>query len=294
MVFSHKLAYFIAIGGMAIGLFASRSLWSPSVVDPGPPPDFIRFVENERTGELQTAISTYRSSRGVTVALIGAVHVADKVYYETLNARFSEYDAVLYELVGDPEALFSQETEASPSMLRMFQQSLVGVLNLHFQLDGIDYTTPHFVHADFTKEEFEERQKARGESILTFIMKAVSAQAVGKEGQARGQQVDPWQLMRAVFSKDRSNRLKLIVARQFDKADEMFALMEGEEGSVIITERNERAIGVLEEQIAAGKRNLAIFYGAGHLLDLDQRLIDRKFRRSGHEWLTAWMVTKPK
>ncbi|MCH1503630.1 MAG: hypothetical protein L7V86_08610, partial [Verrucomicrobiales bacterium] len=97
-----------------------------------------------------------------------------------------------------------------------------------------------------------------------------------------------------VFSKDRSNRLKLIVARQFDKADEMFALMEGEEGSVIITERNERAIGVLEEQIAAGKRNLAIFYGAGHLLDLDQRLIDRKFRRSGHEWLTAWMVTKPK
>lgn len=85
MVFSHKLAYFIVIGGMAIGLFASRSLWSPSVVDPGPPPDFIRFVENERTGELQTAISTYRSSRGVTVALIGAVHVADKVYYETFK-----------------------------------------------------------------------------------------------------------------------------------------------------------------------------------------------------------------
>ena len=99
-------------------------------------------------------------------------------------------------------------------------------------------------------------------------MKAVSAQAAGKEGQASGQQVDPGQLMRAVFSKDRSNRLKLIVARQFDKADEMFALMEGEEGSVIITERNERAIGVLEEQIAAGETQSRDFLWCGSFVGL--------------------------
>jgi len=52
-------------------------------------------------------------------------------------------------------------------------------------------------------------------------------------------------------------------------------------------------IEVLQEQMAAGKRKLAIFYGAGHLLDLDQRLIDLKFKRTGHEWLTAWEISKP-
>ena len=292
-MFSRKSAYFIGVSGLVIGLLVSKPLWSPAPVSP--PPDFIRFVDTEEIGELQTAISTYQSPEGVTVALVGAVHVADRAYYETLNTRFAKYDTVLYELVGDPEALLSEETEASPSMLRMLQQSLVGVLDLHFQLDGIDYTAPHFVHADFTAEEFEERQKARGESILTFLLKAASAQqAAGKDGQALGQQVSPWQLMRALFSKDRSSRLKLIVARQFDQADEMFAEMEGEEGSVIITERNERVIEVLEEQITVGKRNLAIFYGAGHLLDLDQRLINLKFKRSGHEWLTAWKIAKPK
>lgn len=292
-MFSPKSASVVAISALSIGLFVSKPFWSSPT--PGPPPDFIRFLDKEGTGELQTAISTYRSARGVTVALVGAVHVADQSYYETLNARFSNYDAVLYELVGDPEALLDSETASSPSMVRMMQQSLVGILDLQFQLDSIDYSAPHFVHADFTAEEFSERQKERGESILTFILKAASAQATatGKDGEALGQQVSPWQVMRALFSKDRSDRLKLIVARQFDEADDMFAVMEGDEGSVIITERNGRVIEVLQEQMAAGKRKLAIFYGAGHLLDLDQRLIDLKFKRTGHEWLTAWEISKP-
>ena len=291
-VLSHKSVFVvIAVIVLAVGLFVSKPLWSPA--PPGPPPDFIRFVDKEFTGELQTAISTYQSPRGVTVALVGAVHVADRAFYDALNARFKTYDAVLYELVGDPEALLTQETAASPSMIRVLQKSLVGILDLHFQLDGIDYTAPNFVHADFTAEEFSERQRERGESILTFILQAASAQAASKDGQALGQQVSPWEVMRALFSRDRSNRLKLIVASQFDKADEMLATIEGEEGSVIITERNERVIEVLKEQISVGKRKLAVFYGAGHLLDLDQRLIDLNFKLGEHEWLTAWDVAKP-
>ncbi len=38
------------------------------------------------------------------VDLIGAVHVAHKEYFQDLNRRFRSYDALLYELVADPDA----------------------------------------------------------------------------------------------------------------------------------------------------------------------------------------------
>ncbi len=38
------------------------------------------------------------------VDLIGAVHIAHREYFQLLNKKFRNYDAVLYELVADPEA----------------------------------------------------------------------------------------------------------------------------------------------------------------------------------------------
>ncbi|MEZ0273946.1 MAG: hypothetical protein ACAH88_03505 [Roseimicrobium sp.] len=64
--------------------------------------DFVRFQENKKGAQLQTAIATYRNNRGVVVDLIGAIHIGDKNYYDVLNAYFEDYDALLYEMVGDP------------------------------------------------------------------------------------------------------------------------------------------------------------------------------------------------
>jgi hypothetical protein len=58
---------------------------------------------------------------------------------------------------------------------------------------------------------------------------------------------------------------------------------------VIITERNKMALKVLKEQLAAGKKNLGIFYGAGHLNDMDERLRkDFGLTPVSITWMTAW------
>jgi hypothetical protein len=63
----------------------------------------------------------------------------------------------------------------------------------------------------------------------------------------------------------------------------------GEEGSVLITERNKIALEVLKQQLSAGRKKLAIFYGAGHLADMDKRLReDFGMRPIEITWLTAW------
>ncbi len=46
--------------------------------------DFIRVNETEETAKLQTAVFGYVKD-GVRVDLIGAIHLADKRYYEFLN-----------------------------------------------------------------------------------------------------------------------------------------------------------------------------------------------------------------
>jgi hypothetical protein len=65
--------------------------------------------------------------------------------------------------------------------------------------------------------------------------------------------------------------------------------LEGPEGSTIITERNKVALKKLSEQIAAGKKKIAIFYGAGHLGDMEKRLAaDFQLKRKDEQWLDAW------
>ncbi len=64
--------------------------------------DFIRYVSEDAGDSLQTAIASYVGPTGAVVDLVGAVHIADKKYFESLNTRFKTYDAVLYELVGRP------------------------------------------------------------------------------------------------------------------------------------------------------------------------------------------------
>jgi hypothetical protein len=48
------------------------------------------------------------------------------------------------------------------------------------------------------------------------------------------------------------------------------------------------ALEVMDKQIAAGKKRLAIFYVAAHLADMEARLLKKGFKRTQTEWLKAW------
>lgn len=96
----------------------------------------------------------------------------------------------------------------------------------------------------------------------------------------------------AMFSKNKELRLRRSFAKQIQEMESGLVIFEGKDGSTIIDHRNAKCMKVLEKEISAGKRNIAIFYGAGHLPDMQRRLMsDFKMSRGGQVWLEAWSLT---
>jgi hypothetical protein len=259
------------------------------------PTKFLRFVEEGRDGgRLETAVATYKNAQGVTVHLVGAVHIADTGYYAALNKVFEGYDALLYEMVkpkdmGAPER--DREQANGISLVHILQKGMKTFLDLDYQLDGIDYTKKNFVHADLTAEEFNRMQDERGESIFGLMMQQMIKELM-KGDAGRAADMDPMQLLAALSSEDSARQMKMILARQFENMDDMVAGLEGPNGSVLVTERNKAALKVLKDAIAGGKKNIGIFYGAAHMKDMEKRLIDDMgFKRTAVEYRVAWDLT---
>ena len=103
-------------------------------------------------------------------------------------------------------------------------------------------------------------------------------------------------MLSALFAKDRPLQFKRIMAEQFENMEGSIAALDGPEGSTLITERNKKAFEVLTRELAAGKKRIGVFYGAGHLPDMEKRLLaDFGLKRSGEKWLAAWnLASAPK
>ncbi|MBB5035420.1 hypothetical protein [Prosthecobacter vanneervenii] len=257
------------------------------------PTNFIRFVEEAKTDSLQTAVMSYESPQKVKVDLVGAIHIADKAYFEGLNLRFKKYDAVLYELVGpafedrdDPEV----KQEASKiQWVGQLQTMMRDALKLHGQLEGIDYRATNFVHADMDLSQFSDTQTRKQESFFSLYLKAMKAQEAANEKRGGSSTASGFASFLKVFTvKDSSTELKRMIAREFDSVEDIMAGIESGDGTVIVGERNKFALRVLDNEIAIGKKNLAIFYGAAHLGDMEQRLLKKGYTRTAVSWLKAW------
>lgn len=279
---------------------------------------YLRVAETEEATRLQTGITRFQKD-GVTVDLVGAIHIADREYYHKLNQRLGGYERVLFEMVGgehlalesapaangggqpaeaeeiefelvdedeaDEGITHGDELEAAGTGGLQVVYSMVSrFLGLSSQSSEIDYRRPHFVHADLTFEEFAALQAERGETVMGFARDAAAASQEAGEPAA---QVDPAKLMQAMVS-GRSDLVKLEIVRTLGSSADQIGGFAGE--SVIITDRNRRCIEVLDREIEAGRSDLAIFYGAAHYPDLEERLLERGFRRVGHEWITAWDI----
>jgi len=59
---------------------------------------------------------------------------------------------------------------------------------------------------------------------------------------------------------------------------------------VLVGARNDEVIRVLSRQMGDGDKNLAVFYGAAHMVDLERRLFEMGFKRQSLVWKTAWTV----
>jgi len=267
-----------------------------------PLPDYIRYAEDEKSVRLEIAIKTFTLPSGQKVDLIGVVHIADDTYYQELNKRFDAYDSVLFELVGDParltenKPLTEEEKKHQPGggAISFIQQAMSKHLKLTFQLGAIDYTKKNMVHADTTAEEFEKMQKERGESMMTLFFRAMKAQLSGEIDTTAMGELDTFGLIRILMSRDSAAEFKKVLAKMFDQSESMTAVMEGPEGSVILSGRNEVVVKKIKEVLADEKqRRIAVFYGGAHMPGIEGSLLtDMNAKAAGEEWLAAWTMPK--
>jgi len=275
---------------------------------PAPPAGrFIRFTEDATRGRLETSVTRYENTDGVAVDFVGAVHLADPTYYKGLNTLFKGYGVVLYEMVGgeqggDPggQAEAAPADDPTANLLRGAQMMITNLLKLQHQFAGINYKAKNFVHADLSWKKFRALQAEKGESFASLLQKAMQAEleVKGKDDDG-GENADPSDLstlMTLLGSLQTGNTsdLKLLMARQFCHAEEVIGAFEGEEGSVIIAERNKVVLAAIAEQMKKGEKKIAVFYGAGHYPDMEKRLLEQGFKRTGHAWRTAWDIPKQK
>lgn len=259
--------------------------------------EWVRVKKDDKGTPLamQTAIIRYRSTPeagkpAVVVDLVGAVHVGDAAYYEVLNKRFEQYDALLYELVAPEGTRIEPGTKASSRhALGAMQNGMKSMLELEHQLEKVDYTKENFVHADMSPDEFFESMKAKEESFLKMYFRLMGQSIAHQQAMNAEGATPDIDLMQALFAKDRPRRLKIAMAGQLAEMESLLTAFGGEEGSTLITERNKAALEVLREQIDAGKIKLGVFYGAGHLDDMGKRL-EKDFGLKPVEltWLDAW------
>lgn len=304
------LASLLALAGYALHVSAAEPPLAPAAAAKGAPApaagepvpaagekaeEDVRFIrlrrdDNQRPLAMETAVVRYTSPArpGVAIDLVGAVHVGDQAYYDALNKLFEKYDVVLYELVAPEGTRVPKGGRKGPPThpIGALQDGMSSVLELQHQLACVDYTRDNFVHADMSPEEFGKTMTDRGESFMQMFLRLMG-QGIAQSAAGGGNDAA---LLMALFSKDRATTLKIAMAQQFEHLDGQLAVLDGPEGSTILTERNRKCFEVLDKQLAAGKQNIAIFYGAAHLPDMQRRLADIGFQRANEQWLPAWKL----
>lgn len=255
--------------------------------------EFTRIASDEQGAPqaLQLAIVTYaptNSDRDVRIDLISAVHVGEKSYYAELNQLFEHYDALLYELIAPAGTIITTDDRPT-GMVSGLQRGMTAMLDLEFQLSEIDYTKPNFVHADLSPKEMSASMAERKESLYVYFWRLVFASL-------RDYSRDPLNLRNvnaltsSMSSSRQSHPLKLMMANEFADLDRFEGMLGKDSESAVIGARNERAIEVLEREVEAGARRIGIFYGVGHMRDLENRLLDIGYKPIATRWIDAWAL----
>lgn len=259
-------------------------------------------VAADGSERLLTPVARYTDAAGRTVDLVGAIHLADAVYYRNLNRAFLRYDKVLYEMVdgedvpellrlarkiGDgtateeEQARFElmvdeqQQDTGSPfnNMLAHYYVLMSQTLRLSLQSECIDYSLESMVFADMSSEEFARAMHRRGESWFTLLLR--SSLESGSSSPAP-----------LALALTRSGLRRSIIRAL---ATESSSSSSAWEQSAIIVSRNEKCFAVLDRELATAPHGtrIAIFYGAMHLRDMHYRMLSRGFSLQGVQWITA-------
>ena len=255
---------------------------------------FTRIAEDDqnRAVALQLAVVTYVPNDerlGLSVDLIGAVHIGDPAYYAQLNDLFTSYDALLYELVAPDGAMISERVAKRKGFLSTTQVGLTKLLDLSFQLDEINYDQANFVHADLSPSALKQSMEERGESLYVYFWRLFYASVDDYAKDPLGW--NDMQKLTKVLSAGQGDSFKTLIAYEMTDMEQIQKVLGEDSSSAVIGARNQRAIDVLRREISSGAKRIGIFYGVAHMPDLEERLLDQLGLEYGETtWLDAWRL----
>ena len=283
-----RIARTIQVAFVLFALLAATTIFADTSTE------FVRIAEDDqnRATALQIAVVTYvprDEHLGLRVDLVGAVHIGDSAYYEQLNELFETYDVLLYELVAPADVMVTQRVAKRKGLLSTTQVGLTRLLGLSFQLDEINYDRENFVHADLSPSELKQSMEDRGESLYVYFWRLFYASVDNYAKDPLG--LNDMQKISSVLSADQHDSLKTLIAYEMTDMGQLQDVLGEDSGSTIIGARNQRAIDVLQREIAAGAKRIGIFYGVAHMPDLEERLLDQVgLVYEETSWVDAWLL----
>jgi hypothetical protein len=258
-----------------------------------------RYVPGEKQSVVQIPRYTYTGPGGETVELTGVVHIADQTYYEDLNKHLAEFDAVLFEMLGDADKIDmlrkkgagadkdgKDALDTKSPLADIYRTMAHDILSMAMQLDVVDYSKPNFVHADLGETEFNGMLKEKGYTLDKLI--AARAGAAGMSiNLEQIRKLLP--LMKAFVPKNDPHALKRAIAPLMNTLPDS-GLGVPEADALIVTARNKRAMEVLDRELKAGKKKISLFFGSAHLKDFAQQLEARGWKKTDEKWVDAWVI----
>lgn len=300
-------------GSDSIGRLFGQETTTVKAPTVAPPSEFLRMTMSPSTSPLalETAVVSYHAEQtsgkgepnGVTVDLIGAVHIGEASYYAELNRLFDRYDVLLYELVaaeGTVVPLGGKRESSGFNPVGMLQDSAKNMLGLESQLERVDYTKSHFVRADMTPKQMADKMAERGDSAISLALSTLAdmlrqQNRAAQKPQAAEAATSSLEEIGLADMLGNPLKMKQVLAAQFAQTGSLDQALGGPLNQLLVVDRNAAALKVLQKQIAAGKKRIGIFYGAAHLPDLEKHLIeDFGLARGSQQWLTAWDLTTAK
>lgn len=266
---------------------------------------FLRYVAPApgKPGGLDVATTWYEHPKGgPRVALVGVVHIAEKSFFREVMQVLERNDVVLYEGVKGKDqdaSTFQQKSKEGENPIRDLQGKLAKWFDLAFQLDEIEYTRPHFVHADATPKELGIEMPSKDGETETGDGEAEKETAPMIPGLPGAGGQDPMAMIKSLgplldqmmANPASRNMMKRTFAQVMGsgRVDQMMTQVMPGMSEVLLTRRNKIVVTRLAEQLKKDVDSIAVFYGAAHNGDLEKRMIEELgYKRAGAKWYRAW------
>jgi hypothetical protein len=190
------------------------------------------------------------------------------------------------------------------------QRDLAEALGLVFQLDGIDYSRPHWRNSDLSIGQIQEAlggpraELEPGEGVergpldpdAPEELKAADMLFQTLSGDSLLAKVSGFLLKMVGSSPSGRAMVKVMLADMLTHAEDLLAMQPGalaDVMKVLVEDRNDAVVrdlrAVIDEEPEHG--TIAIFYGAGHFGDLERRIEDElDYRHVGTLWIPAMTI----